>query len=415
MTPIALDLGCGEFRSLRLSENGLSARRVAAVYSVLSDEPAHRRLLEQSLIPYSYADGHLVILGEAAFELASLIHVPVIPLLLDGHLPWDDPLGRQLVTTLIESVLPPRTTQPADGGKSEVENSTYVRLQTRLNHPESLCGLVLPGSLSRKKRERNLSRACARMSHVSHESAQTVVPQVDKRDSPSVDLAAQTLPAAGALIEEVLHLNGFTPRPVHPATALAWGELQDRAFTGVAVVIGAESIQVAITQQGAPIFEGTFARGFRSIEQRFALNRHRYLWDQKGNRYLDMQGVRDWVRNSEIDLRTPRTGDDLWLKKHYGQLLADAWGSMLPELYRLRKHPTLSKRIPILLSGGPTALAGTEELFAEVLERSCLPLRPAEFRISEHGPFGVARGVLVHTLMSSVETSAPVSPELSAA
>ncbi len=94
---IALDLGASQFRTLRRIEGRLVARTIDALYPVLADTPAHRRLLDHAGIPFSFSEGNIVLLGEAAAETASLFRVPSRRLLPEGRVPICDPLGRQLV------------------------------------------------------------------------------------------------------------------------------------------------------------------------------------------------------------------------------------------------------------------------------------------------------------------------------
>ncbi len=342
MTKIALDLGSNEFRSVRTDGQRLLARRVPAVYCVASDDLSNRRLLEQARIPFSQANGSLIVMGNAAHEFSMLMRCPVIPVVLEGHLPWEDPVGRQICSTLVESLIPPAETA------------------------NSLCVLSEPASTSRSPQEQR------------------------------------------GFIDEVISLRGYRSVIVNPATALCLSGLQDAEFTGVSLDVGAESIAISITQHGEPLFEGVFGQGFRVIENRFALSRHRYLWDQNGNRYLDLQSVRNWIRESKMNMTSPVSGDELWLVQQFRQLLIDAWASVLPDLLRLKGHALLNQRLPFVVSGGPTQLDGFSELIEHVIQNSRVPFRVSEARLSSLGPYSIARGLLVHAMLEQdVEAETP--------
>jgi hypothetical protein len=103
---IALDIGASQFRTLRRDGDRLLARSVDACYSVLTDTPAHRRLLAKASVPFSQCDGNIILLGQPAADSASLFRVPCRRLLPHGRVPTADPLARQLLAGLIETVLP---------------------------------------------------------------------------------------------------------------------------------------------------------------------------------------------------------------------------------------------------------------------------------------------------------------------
>jgi len=103
---IALHLGCSEFRSLRRQDQRLIARRIPAFYCVVEDSPSQRTLLEQTRIAFSVSSGHLIAIGDAAIQCSELLKYPLVPVLQDGQVPEDDPVGRQVCSMLIDAVLP---------------------------------------------------------------------------------------------------------------------------------------------------------------------------------------------------------------------------------------------------------------------------------------------------------------------
>lgn len=107
MKTLGLDIGSTEFRSLWRDGNRLIARQVPAVYCILDDTPVNRRLCEQSLISVSQAEGSLIVMGRDAHEISSLLHCPLVPVIYEGHLPWEDPVGRQVCSALVDSLVTP--------------------------------------------------------------------------------------------------------------------------------------------------------------------------------------------------------------------------------------------------------------------------------------------------------------------
>lgn len=104
---IALDIGTRHLRSLRREGGRLVGRKNHAVYLELPDKPGQRRILEKASIRFATCAGSLLVIGQAALETADMLDVPCIPLLRESRLPQSDPVARQVLTSLIDCLLPP--------------------------------------------------------------------------------------------------------------------------------------------------------------------------------------------------------------------------------------------------------------------------------------------------------------------
>ncbi len=103
---VCLDFGTTEFRCIRRQGGCLFARKCPAVYVSLPIDDTDLGLLRQMRIPTIRCDDSLVVVGSAALDLAKQLRIPCIPLLIDGLVPTNDPLGRQLISTILDSILP---------------------------------------------------------------------------------------------------------------------------------------------------------------------------------------------------------------------------------------------------------------------------------------------------------------------
>ncbi len=103
---VCLDFGTTEFRCMRRQGGCLSGRKSPAVYLSLPVDDTDLSLLRQMRIPTIRCDDSLVVVGSAALDLAKQLRMPCIPLLIDGLIPTNDPLGRQLISTVLDSILP---------------------------------------------------------------------------------------------------------------------------------------------------------------------------------------------------------------------------------------------------------------------------------------------------------------------
>jgi Actin-like ATPase involved in cell division len=335
----ALDLGSSEFRSLRRVDDRLIARRLPAVYTMVDDTPANRKVLEQSRYTYSATEGALVVIGDAAPEVSSLLSRPLIPLLPGGRLDDQDPIGRQVCVWLIELLLPQAT------------------------HHNQQCLISLP------RGEMEAEGASGWTSK---------------------------------FLEHVVQLQGYQTEIISPVSALALGELEDSEFTGICMDIGAEAINFGVIRQSQPLLTSRFLKGSRDIIDRFAHARRKYFWDHSGHAYIDFPSIQNWLAQGDISLISPGTQDEEWLADAYSELLLSALFSVKRKLRDLL-DVDLKKPLPVVLSGGPVRLAGFSQLVQEAIELSHLPIHIAGIRNATFEPYSVARGLLIQATLNAGE------------
>jgi hypothetical protein len=120
---IGLDLGSTQFRSLRRHGNRLIGRTCRLAYTAIPDTAGHRRLLERDHVSFAECEDSLIVLGDAAVEWSQLLQAERVPLLPDGQLPAHDPLSRQILSLIVDAVLPAASI------------------------PNEACGITVPGEL----------------------------------------------------------------------------------------------------------------------------------------------------------------------------------------------------------------------------------------------------------------------------
>ena len=122
---IGLDLGSFQFRSMRIVNGQLVARCCPAVFAAMADTTAHRRLLQQSNTQFATCSGQLLVFGEAAREWSEMLNLTSCALLRGGRIPASDPVSRQVLTLVVDALLPAPTetsyvckmTLPGGGGE----------------------------------------------------------------------------------------------------------------------------------------------------------------------------------------------------------------------------------------------------------------------------------------------------------
>lgn len=111
---IGLDLSGNRFRSLRRQGNRLIARASRAVYAVVLDNPARRAQFAEQGVPFAEFGMNLILFGDSAEECSAQLRVSAIPLCVNGRLQMDDGVIRQVITALIEGLVPVPAQRPDD-------------------------------------------------------------------------------------------------------------------------------------------------------------------------------------------------------------------------------------------------------------------------------------------------------------
>ena len=334
---IALDLGASQFRTLRRVDDRLVARSIEALYSVLADTPAHRRLLDQAGIPFSLSEGNIVLLGKAATESATLFREASRRLLPAGRVPTFDPLGRQLVSCLIEAVLP----AAAAGG--------------------DICSLALPSGVALEAGE-----SCADVEFYSR----------------------------------LVRLRGYEPRIVSAAQSLILAELADAAFTGIGLVFGASGCEAVLAHRGQPLCHVQTKFGGHAIDDLLVERGYGEPSAASNNAAIALsivdaravQRVREAVVPSE---RSPSASIEHAVAVLLRQTAEKLVAALDAELRRTPRVGSIPQPVAVACSGGLTETPGFEALIAEVLGQCRLPVKCQIPRAAARSARSVLRGLLI--------------------
>ncbi len=327
-----LDIGSSGVRCLYRTGKSLRGRRAPACYVTLSDGTAEKLLLQRAFIPFSACDGSFVVFGDNAIELSRALKLPLIPVFPEGRLPKEDPVGRQVAVTLIESVLPAKGT------------------------------LTGPAAM--------------------------VVPSLGESRATRTDDLVR-------FADRVLTLRGTECIPLHAGTASILAELSDREFTGVGLCVGASSTSLSVAIHGQPVAELSFARGCGSVDEVFAKSRGRYFFDHEGNRYLDVRSVARWRESAGVDLASPNGDDQELLRSLVREWLLTAMSDFAQKLEQLGAARSARGVSVMTITGGPSRMTGFDVLVADAVRRAQLPLKIAEVRTAAASDYTLARGGLI--------------------
>ena len=330
---IALDLGSDLLRSLRVQGDRLLARRCRATCSILPDNPAQRRLLEQSRIPFATCEDSLVLIGSAAVELAQVFGVPRQEILPGGIVPPQDPVARQLIAVLTEALLGPA--------------------QERYE----VCSLVQPA-------------------HILHA-------QDERQDSLQ-------------FFQRLLRLQGYIPCPISAGRALAYATLGQDAMTGIVLALGRSGTEVAVVYRGQSVVERSLPRGTRWLDQQLAEQFHLLQHDPAGQAWLDIDQATRFRERSEQALVAPSTDDEKTLRKLASDWISNLVSELEPILVKAASELRLKQPLPLICGGGLAQWPGLVERLTERLRKQEIAPLIGEVRRTPAAAYTICRGALIH-------------------
>lgn len=330
---IALDLGASSLRSLRMEDDRLVGRTARAIYSVVDDSPVRRQMLDQLQQTYAICDGTLAIPGDAARDFSELMHTPVLPLMPDGELAANDPASRQMIAALIEGM---------------IETAT---------EPGELCGVALPG----------------------------VSGSMQGRHSETAEF-----------LQQIIRLQGYEPLVVTPGTALVLADLVGDGFCGVGMTFGGSACHVSLVYRSLEIASCVVEHGGSWIDERLAESTEQFLWDAKGNRYLDAESMCRWKESRVAELGSPgETDRDAALTQLYAELIETVVRKAADTFRRSLDVPAAWPAMTVVACGGATRVKGFVPMLARAIRQADWPVRVKQVRLAEDVEFTMARGCLI--------------------
>ena len=331
----AIDFGCCRIRSVfrnPQSPERLTMHSERSEYALLENTDQHRAALENLEVPYAECDQALVVFGNHAATAQWISRVPRTALLTDGAVPTDDPPARQMLNLLTESMIPV---------KSGANN---------------LCVLTVPGL---------------------------------RDDS---DLAKKN----EAFLCRIVMMAGYRPLVVNAAEAALLATCSEAMFTGVSIVMGAETTTICIARYGVLIDSETIAVGGNWIDAELAKQFKIQTYDASGNAYLDIEKVREWKIESGVSLKTAIGERERMTKQLYNSVLDRVAATVSQMLASTRVRNSLSRqRLSVMLAGGATMVDGFADLLTEQLIQHDIADRVLTVRTAMDPETAVVRGALI--------------------
>ena len=301
-------------------------------YALIPDTGHHRRSLADQQIPFAECEGSLAVVGNNAARAQWLSRVPCTPLFVEGAVPSDDPPARQMLSVLTEAMLPP------------------------VDAERSLCVLTVPG-----------------------------VPD----ESPRVQKNAEFL-------SRLVRMRGYSPFVVNPAEASLLATCHDATFTGISIVMGAETTSVCIARYGISLAKESIAIGSNWIDTEVAKQFQIQVWDEDGNAFIDMESIRQWKQQSCPHLRNAVGDRERMMSRLYTVVLDRVTRTVAQLLQSTPVRNALHRqKLAVMLSGGATMIEGFASLLTERFIEHEIAERIQSIRLAPDPATAVVRGALI--------------------
>lgn len=216
------------------------------------------------------------------------------------------------------------------------------------------------------------------------------------------NLCAFTIPgserreASREFLSRLIRMRGYEPFPLHAAEAVMLAEGHETSFSGIAIVVGAETTEICICRLGVTLASTTIPVGADWIDMELARQFSIQVYDEAGNSWLDLEAVREWKHNPERSLRSVLGDRESGLGRLYQAVL----DQIAQSTHQLLNHPSVrshlaSERMHVICSGGPTQINGFASSLTERFVDQDITARIHSVRTVDTPDQTVIRGALI--------------------
>lgn len=363
---VALDLGTFEARSLRIDQLRVVGRRSRMGFLPLTDSETNRDLLQRLGIEFMHCEDALILVGDPAAHVSNLLRVPCQDLFLEGRLPRNHPLARQLVNAVIRGLLPdPGSERP-------------------------LCCVCLPAGQELWETSApplDSNQTAVRLDE-SLPANTDVRPTNRERTHPAEPDDAQRM-------AQIIRLQGYEPLFLPPGLAIILAELVESAFTGIGVDFGASATSLSIANRGREITRCSVPLGVDWVDERLAHAFDQFTWSIHGEQRSDLEPLHRWKRSLKRSLLAPANAEERRLSNLLSDHIALVFRQAAGQLAARTRLDLVPQPLPLRCAGGITLLPGFDRLVHETLRHLRFPLQIRDVR-SCGSEWTIARGGLIY-------------------
>ncbi|MEZ6128188.1 MAG: hypothetical protein R3C59_05880 [Planctomycetaceae bacterium] len=203
--------------------------------------------------------------------------------------------------------------------------------------------------------------------------------------------------SSAEFLSRIVTMLGFEPLVVSSAESVLLAAGAQTSFTGVAVVLGAETSEVSVCRHGVELAARTIAVGTNWIDTELAKQFRIQVWDEQGECYLDLESVRRWKHDQRIHLRNGVGERDKSLSRLYGSMLNQVATTVRDLLQAPQVKARIgNERLNVICAGGATQVGGFTSALTERFVDHDVAGDILSVRMVSDPSNAVVRGLLIH-------------------
>lgn len=197
-------------------------------------------------------------------------------------------------------------------------------------------------------------------------------------------------------LARLIRMRGYEPLAVPAAEVAILAEGSDSSFTGISVVIGAETCEVSVARLGVTLASTVIPVGADWIDIELARQFQIQVFDEAGSAWLDLEAVRQWKHDPERDLCHSVGEREQVLARLYGAVLDRIAQATRHLLSQPNVHPSVVReRLNVICCGGATRIAGFASALTERFVDQEITDRVQSVRTVDDPELTVVRGLLI--------------------
>jgi cell division ATPase FtsA len=213
-----------------------------------------------------------------------------------------------------------------------------------------------------------------------------------------------------AFLHRLVQMQGYQPLVVNSADAALLATCSDASFTGVTIVMGAETTTICIARLGMLIASETMAIGGNWIDTELAKHFRVQMFDEAGTAYLDIECIRQWKIESRVSLKNSLGDRERMLARLYSVVLDRVSRKVTQMLDSTPVRLALNKqRLCVMLAGGGVMVDGFANLLTEQFIQHDIADRILSVRIAPDPETAVVRGALILGELESLALKSAVA------
>ncbi|HNY40365.1 MAG TPA: hypothetical protein PKJ41_08215 [Bryobacteraceae bacterium] len=191
-----------------------------------------------------------------------------------------------------------------------------------------------------------------------------------------------------ATVRQVLEKLGYSDiRSINEGVAAVYAELEETNYTGIGVSCGGGLCNVALAYMSVPVMTFSIAKGGDFIDTSAAA-----VTGEMANR-IRLVKEETFHFNGHYSDKVQQA-----LTVYYDDMIQSVVQGLNDALRGSRQVPKMSRRVPLVLSGGGAMPEGFKARFERALQAANLPVPVSEVRLAKEPLHTTARGALVAAL-----------------